>query len=68
LNWDIFFQFRRLKKNTENLRLELQRIEQEMHNMDFANQLSNNNKEKDFAYLRGRAEGVKWCLEKSSGF
>ena len=50
----------------KSLEIEIQRIEQEMHNMDLQNQVLNGKAEKDLAYLKGRFEGVKWCLNRFS--
>jgi hypothetical protein len=59
----LLWKFTKLIPHARELELEIQRMEQTMHDLEFANQYNAPSKEKDLAYQKGYVDGVKWCVE-----
>lgn len=61
----ILWQFMKLAPHARRLELELQKVEQDLHDLTLANQIHANRLEMELEYKKGFNKGVQWCLEKS---
>jgi hypothetical protein len=60
----VYFNFIKIGKYARDLELDLQKIEQEMNNLQFRNDMSRDQKDIEFVEQRGVVRGIKWCLER----
>lgn len=62
----ILWRFCSLLGKAREIELEWQRIQQDEHDAFFAWQAAKGNDDSKYAYKKGFAEGVKWCLARFS--